>query len=258
VADDRLAGRVAVVTGAGSGIGRATALAMAAAGADVSVVDRDLDAARTVAAEVGALGHRAIAIECDVASPDAIAAAVEAIVGELGRLDVVVANAGVGMQGNVDTLDVETWDRLFAINVRSLFVLAKCAVPHLRTAGGGSILATASLGALLPANGTLAYSASKAAVVSMCRTLALDHGRDGIRANCICPGATRTPSLQAQFDQAGIDESFYAAMVPLGAIGTPDDVAATFVFLASHAARHITGQAIVVDGGQHAGMFVPR
>jgi NAD(P)-dependent dehydrogenase (short-subunit alcohol dehydrogenase family) len=230
---------------------------MATAGADVAIVDRDASAARAVAAEAGALGVRALAVECDVAVPDSIVAAVGATVAELGRLDVAVANAGIGMQGNVDTLDVDAWDRLFAVNVRSLFVLAKHAVPHLRAAGGGSILATASLGAMLPANGTLAYSASKAAVVSMCRTLALDHGRDGIRVNCVCPGATRTPSLQAQFDQAGIDESFYAALVPLGSIAGPDDVAATFVFLASDAARHITGQAIIVDGGQQAGMFVP-
>jgi NAD(P)-dependent dehydrogenase (short-subunit alcohol dehydrogenase family) len=249
--------KAVLVTGAGSGIGRAVAMAFGRGGANVAIADVDRSAADDVATELAAIGCQAVASTCDVARPSDIETTVELCVSEFGRLDVVVANAGIGMLGTVEQLDVDAWDRLFAINVRSLFVFAKHAVPHLRVAGGGSILATASLGGLLPGNGTLAYSASKAAVINMCRTLALDLGPQHIRVNCVCPGATRTPSLQAQFEQAGIDEAMYAAMVPLGAIGTPDDIADAFVFLASDAAKHITGQAIVVDGGQQAGMFMP-
>jgi meso-butanediol dehydrogenase / (S,S)-butanediol dehydrogenase / diacetyl reductase len=249
-----LAGRRAIVTGGGSGIGEATVLAMATAGASVVALDRDLAAAQRVADGAGGASS---AMACDVADPAAIERAVAEAADRMGGIDVAVSNVGIGFQGTIDTIDAEQWDTLFAVNVRSCFLLAKHTFPVMRSAGGGSFLVTASLGGLVPATGTLAYSATKAALINMCRTMALDHGRDGIRVNCVCPGAIETPTLGGQLAQAGLSVEGYGAMIPRGVIGQPADIADTYVFLASDAARHISGQAIAVDGGQHAGMFRP-
>ncbi|MCX8115196.1 MAG: SDR family oxidoreductase [Burkholderiaceae bacterium] len=239
----RLAGKTAFITAAGQGIGRATALAYAAEGA--RVLATDIDPAKLAALPGPGISTRPL----DVRDPTDIAAAIA----EAGPLDILFNCAGYVHQGTILDCRVEDWDYSFDLNVRSMFVMTKAMLPKMIAAGGGVILNMASvLGAQKAAPNRLAYAASKAAVAGFTRALAIDHVKQGIRVNCVCPGTVDTPSLeeriQAFADPVQARKDFIARQ-PMGRLATAEEIAETFVYLVSDESSFMTGQAIFVDGG---------
>lgn len=248
----RLAGKRAIVTGGAGGIGRATAAAFAAEGAAVAVLDLDEAGARDVADRITASGGTALALGVDVSDERAVAAAVEAVVGAFGGLDVVFNNAGIARRTTAVETALADWELSFAVNVRSIFLMCKYAIPHLEAAGGGSIVNTGSGWGLKGGARALPYCASKGAVVNMTRALAIDHGPANIRVNSINPGDTDTGMLRSEAAQIGWTEDAFladAADRPLRRMARPEEIAAAVVFLASDEASFVTGSALVVDGG---------
>ncbi len=251
-----LVGKRALITGAASGIGRATALLFARQGAAVSVVDIDQTKGQAVAQEIVESGGRAIFVRCDVTQAADCQRAVQQTVKELGGLDILFNNAGIIRRATVVEITEEDWDRVMAVNVKSVFLLSKYAIPVMAQAGGGVIINTASGWGLVGGRKAAVYCASKAAVVNLTRAMALDHGGQNIRVNCICPGDTDTPMLRDEARQLGeSDERFLAqaAERPLQRIGRPEDIAQAALYLASDASSFVTGTALVVDGGGLAG-----
>lgn len=247
-----LAGKRAIVTGAGGGIGRASALALAAEGAAVAVVDIAADAAAETARQIEAAGGRALAITADISDAGDCERVVRETVDALGGLEVLFNNAGIIRRADAIGTTVDEWDRVMAVNVRSIFLMCKYAVPVMAAAGGGSIVNTGSGWGLKGGGNALSYCASKGAVVNMTRALAIDHGPAGIRVNSVNPGDTDTGMLRNEAQQLGEDpEAFLAdaADRPLRRMGKPEEIAAAVVWLASDAASFVTGSALVVDGG---------
>jgi NAD(P)-dependent dehydrogenase (short-subunit alcohol dehydrogenase family) len=248
-----LTGRVAVITGAATGIGRATALLFAAAGARVALVDvREAELEQTVG-DVRAAGAQAIATVVDLGRPEAASTAVDAALRAWGRLDVLFNNAGVGtlaIGGTVETISLEHWGLALDVNVRSMYLMSRAAVPHLRAAGGGAIVNTSSVSAFRGSRErpTHAYAASKGAVLALTRAMAASYGADRIRVNAICPGLIRT-RLTVDTVERAEREASRGSGIPLGRVGEPEDVARCALFLASDDAAWITGAHIVVDGG---------
>ena len=252
----RLADKVALITGGASGIGRATALLFAHEGAAVSVVDLDKVGGQAVAHEIEDKGGQAIFVRCDVSQAADCQRAVQQTVDKLGGLDILFNNAGIIRRASVLETSEEEWDRVMAVNVKSVFLLSKCAIPVMAQAGGGVIINTASGWGLVGGRKAAAYCASKGAVVLLTKAMALDHGEQNIRVNCICPGDTDTPMLRHEARQLGeSDERFLAeaAQRPLQRIGQPDDIAQAALYLASDASSFVTGTSLVVDGGGLAG-----
>jgi NAD(P)-dependent dehydrogenase (short-subunit alcohol dehydrogenase family) len=208
-----LAGKVALVTGGASGIGRATAELFAREGATVLIADRDSAAGELAVAAIIATGARASFIRTDVAVAADCAAAVAAAVSRYGRLDVLFNNAGITRRANVIDTTEQEWDQVMAVNVKSIFLMSKYAVPVMQQQGGGSIINTASGWAWWAAR-MLFYCASKGAVVIMTKAMAVDHGPQNIRVNCVCPGDTDTPMLRNEAHQLGLEET---ALVAAGA-----------------------------------------
>ena len=247
----RLAGKRAIVTGGAGCIGRATAAAFTAEGAAVAVLDLDEAGARAVAEAITSSGGTAIALGVDVSDEQAVAA-VEAVVAEFGGLDVVFNNAGIARRTTAVETALADWELSFAVNVRSIFLMCKYAIPHLEAAGGGSIVNTGSGWGLKGGARALPYCASKGAVVNMTRALAIDHGAANIRVNSINPGDTDTGMLRSEAAQIGWTEDAFladAADRPLRRMARPEEIAAAVVFLASDEASFVTGSALVVDGG---------
>jgi NAD(P)-dependent dehydrogenase (short-subunit alcohol dehydrogenase family) len=248
----RLENKNAIVTGGAGGIGRATALAFAAEGARVAVVDLRADAASAVADEITAAGGIAIAIAADVSSePD-----IERVLGEtiesFGGVDVVFNNAGIIRRTTAVETTVEEWDRVFGVNVRSIFLMCKHVVPVMAANGGGSIVNTGSGWGIKGGAQAISYCASKGAVVNMTRALAIDHGPQGIRVNSVNPGDVNTGMLRDEARQLAQDDASFlaeAADRPLGRMGEPHEVAAAVVWLASDESSYVTGSALIVDGG---------
>ncbi|HLZ71596.1 MAG TPA: SDR family oxidoreductase [Dehalococcoidia bacterium] len=251
---NRLAGKVAVVTGAGSGNGRAIARAFVAEGARVLAADLNEAAAK---ASVADLGDAARAQPADVTRDADCARLMQSAADAFGRLDILVNNAGIWKSGTVETLSPADWEQLMAVNVTGVFLCSKHALPRIAAAGGGSIVNLASLAGLAGAAGGVLYHASKHAVVGMTKCMALDHAAQRIRVNAICPGAIDTPMLQSIIEQRGsaqgrsADElrERYRRSTPLGRIGTPEDVAQIAVHLASDEAEWVTGMCYTLDGG---------
>jgi NAD(P)-dependent dehydrogenase (short-subunit alcohol dehydrogenase family) len=251
-----LENRVALVTGGASGIGRATAALLAREGAAVAVVDLDGVGAQAVARQIEGEGGEAIAVRCDVSQAADCERAVGETIGAFGGLDILFNNAGIIRRADLLDTTEEEWDRVMAVNVKSVFLMSKYAIPHLAERGGGAIVNTASGWGLVGGRYAVAYCASKAAVVNMTRAMALDHGHQNIRVNCICPGDTDTAMLRDEARQLGqSDEQFLqgAADRPLQRIGRPEDIAQAVLYLASDASSFVTGAALVVDGGGLAG-----
>ena len=249
----RLVGKVAVVTGAASGIGRATALALAREGAGVVVADLSLDGAERVVAEIAAAGGRAAAQRADVADEASVAAMVDAAVARFGGLDVLHNNAAasdaatIGADGEVTALDVATWDRAFAVNLRGPMLGCKHAIPRMLARGGGSIVNTTSVAGLTGDVARTAYGCSKAGLEMLTRYVATQYGRRGVRCNAIAPGVISTPALVANVPPEQI--AVYEGNTPSPRLGSPDDIAAAVVFLASDASAFVNGQTLLVDGG---------
>jgi 3-oxoacyl-[acyl-carrier protein] reductase len=250
----KLSARVALVTGAGSGIGQATALLFAREGARVTVVDIREDAARETAEAAAKAGGEALAIRADVSRAGDNEAAVAQTVARWGRVDVVFANAGVAQwPTGVEGVDEGTFDRIMAVNVKGVFFAAKYAVPVMKLQRSGVILATASTSALRPRPGVQCYSASKGAVVSLTKSLALELAPFGIRVLSLAPVATDTPMLPTFMGKAAVDDegrARYIATIPLGRLNTPDDLAKAALFLVSDDAAMMTGTCVEVDGGR--------
>ena len=241
---NRLAGKRALVTAAGQGMGRAAALAFAREGANVIATDIDPDllarVGRTEGIETAAL---------DVLNDDDV----RQFVAKTGAVDILFNCAGWVHQGNILDCRTEDWDRSFQLNVRSMFVMVKAMLPKMIAAGGGVILNMASvLGANKAAPNRLAYAASKAAVQGFTRALAIDHVKQGIRVNCVCPGTVDTPSLgeriNAFADPAKARQDFINRQ-PMGRLATAEEIAETFVYLVSDESSFMSGQAVYVDGG---------
>jgi NAD(P)-dependent dehydrogenase (short-subunit alcohol dehydrogenase family) len=251
-----LNGRAALITGGASGIGRAAALLLAREGAAVAVADLDEAGAGAVAMQIEAAGGRALAVGCDVSRAEDCRHAVQVTRAAFGRVDVLFNNAGIIRRADVLGTTEEEWDRVMAVNVKSILLMSKEVVPLMAAQGGGSIVNTASGWGLVGGRNAVSYCASKGAVVNMTRAMALDHGPQGIRVNCICPGDTDTSMLRQEARQLGAAEEAFlaeAADRPLGRVGRPDEIAQAVLYLACDASSFVTGAALVVDGGGLAG-----
>ena len=252
----RLKGKVALITGAASGIGRASALLFAREGAAVGVVDMNEKAGEAVAKEITLHSGQAFFISADVTRADDCRRAVGVAAEKFGALHILFNNAGIIRRASVLDLSEEDWDRVMAVNVKSIFLMSKCAIPLMEKSGGGCIINTASGWGLAGGAKAAAYCASKGAVVLLTKAMAIDHGSHNIRVNCICPGDTDTPMLRNEARQLGAaPERFLqeAAQRPLQRVGTPEEIAQAALYLASDAASFVTGAALVVDGGGLAG-----
>lgn len=249
----RLEGRIAFVTGAGSGIGRAGAMAMAKEGAHVVVTDRDGVAAGTVAAQIAAAGGHAQALALDMTDTPAVEAALAGAIARHGRLDVLHSHAGIQIEGRLEEVTPEQMDASWVLNVRSHFVAARAVVGQMRAQGGGSIIVTASNSGVQYDAGMIAYATTKHAAVAMVRQMAKDYAGDNIRVNALCPGFVDTP-FNAGFERqmGGRDklEDYIAGAIPMGRFASVDEIAEAIVYLASDAARFMTGHALVIDGGE--------
>jgi gluconate 5-dehydrogenase len=250
-----LSGRSALVTGGGRGLGRHLAIGLAEAGADVYVASRKLASCEETARAVRALGRRSAAIECDVSRPEAIEALVERVVAEAGRLHVLVNNAGVVWGAPTLDYPIEGWDKVFAVNVRGLWLLSQRVARHMREQGGGSIVLVSSISGMRGdwehEQAAVAYNASKGAVLTLTKDLAVKLAPLGIRVNGIAPG----PFLTDMMRHLTVDEETlrrFHERVPLGRSGVEDDIKGAIVFLASDASAFVTGHTLVVDGGMRA------
>jgi len=228
-------------------MGKAIADRLLEAGARLAIVDVNPEAIKRVAETES----RALAILADVSCEDDVRRAVDQTVARFERLDILVNNAGTEIPGTVEELTSKQWDRQFAVNVKGAFLFSKYSIPYIRRQGG-AILNIASIDALVSYPGNAAYDSSKAALLAFTRTLAIDHGRDGIRVNAICPGYIDTPLLNSYFErQPNPPEARRAvvAQTPVGRMGTPGEIAEAALFLVSDAASFISGAYLVVDGG---------
>lgn len=253
-----LAGRVAIVTGGASGIGRATAIALAREGAKVFVGDVRLPEENTP--RFGELGIHAQL--CDVRRDEEVRRLLERAVSDEGRLDIIVSNAGIGLVKQIPDVTEAEWDAVMEINFKATYLLAHHAISHLRAAGGGSIIVTASNAGLLPRAHDPVYSTSKMALIAMTRSLALCHARDRIRVNAVCPGPVgdtgmMNADLASATDRQATAARFIAASPLAQAYGrmiTPEEVAQAILYLASEAAAMVTGTMIAIDGGKSLGV----
>lgn len=248
----RLEGKVAIVTGAGAagegiGNGRAAAILFAREGAKVLLVDRKRELAAATQTMIAAEGGEAVAFEADVTRSDDCRAMVEAAVGRWGKLDILQNNVGIGGAGRAPDVDEALWDRVLRVNVTSMMLSAKHAIPAMIASGGGAIVNISSIAALRP-RGLTPYATSKGAVEALTRGLAADHARDGIRVNCIEPGPVFTPMVYAAGMSDEMRERRRRAS-PLGIEGTGWDIAHASLFLVTDEARYITGVVLPVDGG---------
>lgn len=251
--DTLLSGKIAFLTAAGSGIGRAGALKLAKAGATVFVTDRKGDAAIETVRAIEAAGGKAVAAEMDVSDAAAVAATLEACARQFGRVDILHNHAGVQIAGTAEDISMADFERSLKVNLLAQFAAAKAVIPMMKRQGGGVILNSSSNAGVFLDYGLLAYTTSKAAVITLTRQLALDYGPHGIRVNALCPGWVDTPFNQPYEKHLGGRQALEAVVrkkVPLGRFGTVDEIADAILYLVSPLSSYVTGHALVVDGGE--------
>lgn len=246
-------GKVVLITGGASGIGAATARRFAGEGARLMLGDIDAPGGEALAKQLGeSTAFRAT----DVRDRAQVETLVDEAVDRFGRLDVLFNNAGSGLLGQTPDIDPEQWRDLFELDVHAIFYACRAAIPQMRNSGGGAIVNTASISGLAADPGLAAYNAAKGAVVNYTRSLAVDHARDGIRVNAVCPGPVETPLLRPVLSLPGVPDE-YAKRVPMGRVAKPDEIAGAVLFLASDDASFVTGAMLVVDGGVMAATGQP-
>ena len=252
----RVDDRVALVTGAAHGIGRSTAVLLAREGAKVAVTDVDTEGCRSVVQEIEGVVGTAHAWELDVSDEDEVRRVTDEVVDHFGSLDVLVNNAGIsGADRPTHELTLEEWEQVQAVNTRGVFLCTKHAIPHMKDAGGGSIVNLSSIYGIVSAPDVPSYHASKGAVRMMTKTDALLYAEDGIRVNSVHPGFVWTPMVENYLESQGdVEEGLkqLADLHPLGRVGKPEEVAHGILFLASEEASFVTGTELVIDGGYTA------
>jgi len=259
-----LNGKIAIVTGAASGIGAAAAKRFAAEGASVACVDYNLDGANSTLKSIRDAGGKAIAVRADVSSEADAENMVRETVKAFGNPTIVYANAGVAGSGSAADVTMDSWTRVVAINLTGVWLSSRYLLPMMIEAGGGSIVNQSSIGALIGVPGIASYAAAKGGVIGLTKQMAVEYGPHNIRVNAICPGTVPTPLVEQTYKERGgfaadkrsqgaqgfneiLDRS--KARVPMGRLGTVDEIAALALFLASDESSWITGQAIAIDGG---------
>lgn len=251
----KLQGKVAIVTGGAMGIGSGIASVFVREGAKVVIADVNKEAGEKTRAELSQEGKEVLFVPCDVSNEGQVKALVEATVKRFGALHVLVNNAGIGVYKTVLEATSEEWDRCLAVNLKGVFLCSKYAIPHIKAAGGGAIVNIASVHSYQNAGGTAPYAASKGGVVTLTRVMAIDHGRDKIRVNAICPGWIYTPLIKGIFaadaDPVKAKQAVERRQI-LGRLGNPEEVGEAAAFLASDEASYITGASIMVDNGMTA------
>jgi len=247
-----LEGKVAAISGAASGIGLASARRLAEAGAAVALLDVDSDRGRKALEEVKKIEDRVRFYRCDVTLNAECQKAAEDIQQDFGSIDILFNNAGVIRRKDIIQLDEDEWNSVLDVNLKGVYLLSRSVIPFMVKNGGGSIINNSSGWGLRGGPDAAAYCAAKGGVVTLTKAMAIDHGKQGIRVNCICPGDTDTPLLRDEASQLGEEESAYlkqAADRPLGRVGRPEDIANAVLFLASDMSSWVTGSILVVDGG---------
>jgi 2-keto-3-deoxy-L-fuconate dehydrogenase len=239
VTADRFTGRRALVTGAGSGIGEAVARGLHAEGAEVVLADMAGDRVQALAGE---LGDRAQALTLDVRDESVVS-------GAMAGLDVLANVAGIGSTTNAPDTPLEVWENVFAVNARGTFLCCKHAIPSMIERGGGAIVNIASVAGMIGLPNRVAYSASKGAVIALTRALAIDHVRQGIRVNAVCPGTVDSPWVRRLVEDVGESLDALRERQPMGRLGSTEEVAQAVLYLASDDAAFVTGSGLVIDGG---------
>ncbi|HSZ63602.1 MAG TPA: glucose 1-dehydrogenase [Terriglobales bacterium] len=247
-----LQNKTAIVTGAAAGIGAASAALFAREGAKVVAVDIDSELVNQVSAEIGRAGGECLAVVADVSRRDHVENVLRCTLRKFERVDILFNNAGIVPTGKLDTTSEEEWDRAMAINVKSVYLFCYAVIPLMKAAGRGVILNTASATALRPVSDRTCYTATKAAVVGLTKSMALDYVRDNIRVNCLCPGTIETPSLArrlAAFPDPAEARKHFITRQPMGRFGTAEEIAQAALYLVSPSAEFVTGVAFAIDGG---------
>jgi NAD(P)-dependent dehydrogenase (short-subunit alcohol dehydrogenase family) len=253
--DREYAGKVAFVTGAGSGIGRATAIAFARAGASVTAADISEDGLGPTVAQIEALGGRVVPVRCDVTRSVDVQAALGQTIETFGRLDVAFNNAGIEQPVTpLAELSEELWDRVIAVNLKSVFICMKYEIELMLDGGGGAIVNTSSGAGVLAIRGQSSYCASKFGVNAMSKVAALEYASKNIRVNAICPGIIDTPMMDRFTGNTDEGRARVIAQEPIGRMGRPEEIADAVLWLCSERAGFVTGHALVMDGGQTAGI----
>jgi NAD(P)-dependent dehydrogenase (short-subunit alcohol dehydrogenase family) len=244
--------RVAVITGAGSGIGRAMALQFSREGAYILAADVNKAAVEATASEIMENGGKCETCQVDVTLPEQVKRMMDVALQAYDRIDILCNNAGIGSTTDVVDCEPDEWDRVMAVNVRSVFLGCKYVIPHMIEQGGGVIINTASVAGMVGLPKRAVYSASKGAVIALTRQVAIEYVEQNIRVNCICPGTVDSPWVGRLLNQSDDPQAARAALTarqPMGRLGTPEEVAAAALYLASDDASFITGTGLVIDGG---------
>ncbi len=248
-----LEGKVAIVTGGNSGIGLGTAKRLVEFGARVAIFGTNREKGINAESEIRNIGGEVIFIRCDVRHADECESAVEKVIGKYGRVDILFNNAGVAFRKSVVDLDPDDWDLALDVSLKGQYLMSKYVIPHMEKSGGGSIINTGSGWSLRGGEKAAAYCAMKGGSLNMTRAMCIDHGKDNIRVNIVCPGDIDTPMLKSECEQLGgsYDQKFLdeCSNRPLGRLGTVEDVANAVVFLSSEMSSWVTGAHLVVDGG---------